>query len=154
MKRLNKIFLAGVLCFSLGYIANDLVTGSGIKMAGPTFANTISTRTITNHLNNSDLSSRQPLLFVNHLDGEAYQFHTRVLCKEVNRAREEWAPIKKRAGKEGYKYAFLKKMLSKYKYWGHAVSHNIDVDRLPFNDEFIRVIEGEFDAINAVNECY
>lgn len=34
MKRSNKIFFAGLLCFSLGYIANDLVREAGVKLAG------------------------------------------------------------------------------------------------------------------------
>ena len=39
MKRLNKILIAGTLCFSLGYIAHDIVGEAGLEFAGNAQAN-------------------------------------------------------------------------------------------------------------------
>lgn len=38
MKRLNKILIAGTLCFSLGYIGNDVRGELGVELIGTSFA--------------------------------------------------------------------------------------------------------------------
>lgn len=68
MKRLNTVFFAGLLCFSLGYIALDIVGEAGVKLSGPAQASPISPITApTLYDSNVDMPQQRALL-ISHDD--------------------------------------------------------------------------------------
>ena len=77
MKRLNGILIAGTLCFSLGYIANDVVGELGVELSTPAFASPIYSGPRTSHTTDEarEESGGRQILKVDHVERglQAYQ---------------------------------------------------------------------------------
>lgn len=80
MKRLNTIFFAGLLCFSLGYIANDIVGEAGVKLAGSARAFPLSPINEPIHPSTRDGSLGQ---------GIVYNVKNAPLCAHARRVAQE-----------------------------------------------------------------
>ena len=79
MKRSNKIFLAGLLCFCLGYITHDIVGEAGVKLAGTATAFPLYTGIPQDLASAREISKDHQALLIKHKVSS--------LCKNITSVR-------------------------------------------------------------------